>query len=191
MRWINSIKRLYYRLQYHFYLLKAEQDIIPPLEHRVHLVKYSFIIVDCEMGCDRMGLETIIKAYLKSRLYERERIPLMVVYRENSLYAYQRIKPFLKKYEDLRLKIWFYESPTIPFGMSVMARNALAYINANKRFSALPSIDERIVDNGTKVCMFKRDAHWKWMFPDMVCCDNRRQYLEFFKGLLEFYRTKV
>lgn len=190
MRLIDSIKRIYYRLHYN-YLLKMEKDIIAPLEHRVHLVKYSFIIVDCEMGCDRLGLHRIIKAYLKSRLYEKERIPLMIAYGENSPYAQRSIKPFLKIYENERLKIWFYESSTQPFGMSIFGRNALAYINANKRFSAIASIDERLTENGTKVCMFKRDSYWNWMFPDMVCCDSKQDFIDFFNSLLEFYRSKV
>lgn len=189
MRLIDSIKRIYYRLHY-AYLLKMEKDMLYPLEHRIHLVKYSFIVVDCEVGCYRAGLKRIIKAYLKSRLYEKERIPLLIVYGENSPFAQRRIKPFLKKYEDLRLKVWFYEASSQSFGMSVFGKYALAYINANRRMSALPSIDEHLVDNGTKVCMFKRDAHWKWMFPDMVCCDSKKEYLQFFKDMLEFYRTR-
>ena len=176
MHLINRIKEL---------ITPYEQDIVQPLVHRVHLVKRSFIVVDCEMGCDRKGLKRIIKGYLASGIYEKERIPLMIYYRENSNYAYEKIKPFLKKYESLRLKIWFYESPSLPFGLSIIGQNALAYINANRKFSELASIDERLVEHGTKVCMFHRDAYWSWMFPDMVLCDTKQEFCYFFKGLIE------
>ena len=128
MHLINRIREL---------IFPHDQDIIKPLIHRVHLVKRSFIVVDCEMGCDRKGLKQIIKGYLASGIYEQERIPLMIYYRENSNYAYERIKSFLKRYEALRLKIWFYESPSLPFGLSIIGQNALVYINANHQFSAL------------------------------------------------------
>lgn len=156
-----------------------------PLVHRVHLVKRSFVVVDCEMGCDRRGLKRIIEGYLASGIYEKERIPLLIYYRENSNHAHKRIQPFLRRYEALRLKIWFYESPSLPFGLSIIGRNALAYINANRNFAELASIDECLVEYGTKVCMFSRDAYWNWMFPDMVLCDTRKEFCSFFKGLIE------
>ena len=108
---IDKIKSLIY---------PQDRDIVLPLVHRVHLVKRSFVVVDCEMGCDRRGLKRIIEGYLASGIYEKERIPLLIYYRENSNHAHKRIQPFLRRYEALRLKIWFYESPSLPFGLSII-----------------------------------------------------------------------
>lgn len=184
MRVINYIKRVYYRIQYQRMLRRERENLIYPLEHRVHLRKKSFVVVDCEMGCHKSTLITIIKAYLASKIYEFERIPLIIVYRENGLYANKMIRPFLKKYESLRLKVWFYESPSVPLEMSVMGKHAMAYINANENWRELPSIDEELINEGTKVCMSSKDAHWRWMYPDMVICDNYKDYLALFKSLI-------
>lgn len=184
MRLREWIKRLKYKIQ-HYYLIKGEKNFVYPLVHRVHLRKGTFVVVDCEMGCDAKRLERIIKGYKRSRIYEKERIPLMIFYRENSKHAYRLIKPFLEKYEEDRLRLWFYESPTSSFGISRMAKCAMAYINANHKYSQLPSINEEIDSSVVKVCMFRRDEHWRWMFPNMVCCDTEEEFYHFFKDLLQ------
>lgn len=184
MRIIDEIRKYYYRIQYKIMLRREGKDMVYPLEHRVHLRKKTFVIVDCEFGCRRSRLLTIIRAYLSSKIYERERIPLIIVYRENSPYANKMIKPILKRFEELRLKIWFYESPSVPFEMSVMSRQALLYINANDNWRELPSVDEIMNNDDTRICMFNNDIHWQWMFPNMVTCNNYFEFLTLFKSLV-------